>query len=190
MTTATEPKKETLFSLSEDLLALDALLTESGGELTPEVEAWIAESRDKFSDKIDGFGWYWRTIEARVAGLKLAQEELTAKRAVEERKLERLKGYVRLCLNYLGTDKAKGQVYSLSIQKNGGKPPLRILPPFDVQPELLPAGYQRVSVTADKDAIRADMEKMGGLQRVVPVGEGEPQPIAEILPVGDSVRLR
>ena len=181
--TTTAPQRETLFVLTGELLALDELLTESGGELTPEIESWIAEYRDKFTGKIDGIGWFWRTIEARIAGLKVAQEELATKRQVEERKLERLKGYVRLCLDHLGTSSAKGSVYSLAIHANGGKPPIELLEPYRSDPKLLPTKLQKVTVSADMEALRTYMD---GAETVT---EGD-QVVARRLPAGTHVRLR
>jgi hypothetical protein len=96
----------------------------------------------------------------------------------ERNKIERLKEYVRLCLERMGTRKLAGEVWTLSIQKNGGKPALKILPPYDADPNQLPAEFQTHRVEADKQALRLAAE-IGGATG-----------IAELLPVGDSVRLR
>lgn len=190
-TTTPAPARETLFSLSEDLLALDALLTESDGELTPEVEAWMAEYRDKLADKVDGIGWFWRTIEARIAGFKAAQDDLARKRQIEERKIERLKGYVASCLVHLGTRKLEGPTYTLAMQKNGGKAPLRLAEPFASDPSLLPPGYRIVKYAADLAKLREVAELDGGVVHLTPTNPEEPPPlVAELLPVGESVRLR
>lgn len=176
MTDTDTTRKETLFSLSGDVLALDAILEEGGGEITPEVEAWIAEYRDKFTDKVDSVGWYWRTCEARAAGFKKAADDLAAKARTEEQKRDRLKQYVEGCLRHLDTRKISGQVYSFSLQTNGGSPPLRLL--VD-DPAAFPESCQRVTVTVDRTAVRTALE-----------ASTLPEGLAMIEPAGESVRLR
>jgi hypothetical protein len=165
-----------MFSITGDLRALDELLDETAGELTPEVEAWLEEYKTKLTEKVDGVGEWWWTIEARAAGYKKAAEVYTAKRRTEERKLERLKEYVKLCLAYLGARKVAGKLHKLSIERNGGVAPLRLL---QVDPALFPESCRKVVVTIDNAAVRAALEN-GTL----------PDGLAALDPVGESVRLR
>jgi len=70
----------TLFELTTEQLALEAQLEETGGELTPEIEARMAETAEAFPKKIDGYGTMLRKFAAaekmcddeikRVQGLK------------------------------------------------------------------------------------------------------------------------
>lgn len=178
MTTATEPKKDTLFEVTDDLLALDQLLTESEGELTPEIEAWREEYAAKIRDKADGIGWYAKRLQNEAEFFKAQRDELAAKARRAERKLEWLKGYIAYCMARLETRKIEGKVYTLALQKNGGKPPLEILEPFKSDPAQLPAEFQRVTVSANTDALRIAAE------------EGMADEVVRLLPAGESVRIR
>jgi hypothetical protein len=169
------PKEETLFSLSADLRELDEALTDSLGELTPEIEARLIGLRGAFSDKIDGIGWFVRTCESREAGYKKLRDELQAKATTEANKVTRLKEYIRMCLDSLGTEKVKGEVYTLALQKNGGRPPVKLLEPYASDPDLLPRDLTRITVTPDMDRIRE-----------LPT----PSEFYEVLPVGSHVRVR
>lgn len=183
----TPATKETLFSLTDDLLALDQILTESGGELTPEVEQWMTEYRDKFTAKVDGLGWYWRTCEAREAGYRKAAAELADKAQTEANKVTRLKEYARACLDHLGATKVAGDIYTLAIQKNGGRTPLKVCEPFLSDPSRLPAEYQRIVVLPDLEKLRTRAELSCG---VATMDDRDGTAMAELLPAGTHVRLR
>lgn len=174
MTTTAPETRETLFSLSQEMAILDELLTESGGELTEEVSVALARIGAKLETKTDGLGWFIRTCEARRDGYKRTAADLTAKASVESNKIDRLKEYVKACMEQLGAKKLEGTVYAFAIQKNGGKPPIKLLEPYASDPDLLPRHLTRITVTPDLDRIR----------------EMEPAEFHEALPVGSHVRLR
>lgn len=193
-TSALAPAKASLFSLTEDLNALDELLTESGGELTDEINAWLAEYALKMADKVDGLGWFWRTIEARIAGFKKGEAELTAKRKTEENKLARLKAYVHSCMTNRKETALAGEVYTLAIQRNGSRA-LTLQEPFLSHPELLPEAWRttRIVVEANMEAIRAALAEPGVgdvLTARCPDEDSEPVTVAVLQPAGTHVRLR
>ena len=45
-----------LHTIADDCLALEEMLLEGGGEVTPELEAWMAENAEHLTEKIDGYG--------------------------------------------------------------------------------------------------------------------------------------
>lgn len=175
MPTAWQPKKPTLFSLTEEMQQLDDQLTESLGELTPEVEAALATLGASIRDKTDSIAWFLKTCEAREDCYRKAAAELQAKAKVEEAKRDRLKAYVKLCMELLGASKLQGEVYAFAIQRNGGKAPVKLLEPYASQPDLLPRDLTRITVTPDWDRIRE-----------LP----SPSQFHEVLPVGTHVRVR
>lgn len=175
---AWNPKKPTLFSLSQEMVELDALLTESAGELTPEVEAWFDANREAMADKVDAVAWFIRTCEAREAGYQKVMDDLKAKQQTERNKVTQLKQYARACMDLLGTRKLEGEVYTFAIQKNGGKAPLKLLAPYDTEPDKLPAEFVTWLPKADTQALRLAAE------------QGRTEGIAVIEPVGEHVRLR
>lgn len=172
---AVPERKASLFMLTDDLLALDQLLDESGGEASPELEGWIAEYQGRFTEKVDNIGWFWRTIEARQAAAAKIRDEFAAKARVEGNKLDRLKAYIAMCLQHLNTRKVAGQAYTLRLQKNGGAPPVRLL---IEEPAAYPEPCRKVVTTIDRNAVRAALEA-GAL----------PPGLAVLDPAGESVRL-
>ena len=195
------PAKETLFTLTEDLRALDELLTESGGELTPEVELWIQEYSTKLKGKVDGIAWFIKTCEARAVAFKAhakqireQADDLAAKGKTEENKIVRLKEYVRLCLDLMGEKKVQGEVYSIGIEANGGAAPATIVAePFASHPEKLPAELRILPPMRwepNMEQITKLAAAAGG--SLVVKGEGkEPDvTIATIPPRGTHVRVR
>jgi hypothetical protein len=186
-------RKESLFQLSEDLLTLDALLTESAGELTPEIETWLEEYAGKLASKVDSLGWFWRTVEARIAGFKKIEGDLTAKRRTEENKLARLKGYVQACMHNLGAKKLEGQVYSLGIQQNSARS-FQLLEPYLSHPELLPEQFRRTvtRVEPDLEALKAATVEAGDTLQYVENDDPTRQvhSVAVLHPAGTHVRLR
>lgn len=169
---------DTLFSLTEELVQLEALLTETGGELSPDVEAWMEQNAHALSDKADSVAFYLKSCEVKQTGFQKVAQDLTHKAKVEENKITRLKEYIRLCLDRMGTRKLEGEIWTLALQKNGGRPALKLLPPYDTNPIELPTEFQVLKVEADRTALRLAAE------------QGRTQGIAELLPLGDHVSVR
>ncbi len=177
MATATKaPTKETLFELGEDLTALDQLLTESLGEITPEIQEWLDEYRTKLEEKVDSVAWFVKTCEARAAGFSKAAEELAAKATTETNKIARLKSYVRACMELRGEKQLKGQVYTFALQQNGGRPPLTLL---NENPDAYPPECLKVVRSVDKERVRV----------LVEAGQVAPE-LAVLEPLGFHLRLR
>jgi hypothetical protein len=174
--TATQP--DTLFSLSEEMQALDALLNLSAGELTPEIEALLATLQDKITDKADSCGWYAKTLEAEVQVATEHAAHFLTKQTVAKRKLEAWKSYLATCLTYLGAKELKGRAYTIALQQNGGEAPLEIHEPFKSDPSQLPEMLKLVKVSPDTKAIRSALS------------QGVFLDVATLLPRGSHVRVR
>jgi|SRR5688572_16163119 len=177
MTTQTEAP-DTLFSLTEDLKALDALLTENAGELTPEVLALMAEYQDRFETKADAVAWYAKTLEAELSVATEHAAHFATKLITARRKVEAWKSYVLSCMTNLGAKELKGRAYTLSIQQNGGEQPLEIHEPFKSDPSQLPEMLKRVTFTPDTKAIRSALQQRVFLD------------VGTLLPRGSHIRIR
>lgn len=180
----------TLYAISDNLLALDALLDETDGEVTPEIEAWMAEYGDELAGKVDGLVSYLRDRQARGEAMKAEAAVLTAKARTEARKVDSLKGYVQGQMGRLGVREMAGTIWSVALQKNGGKPVLTLL----ADPALFPDDLVTVVTTrtVNKDAVRARLA-VGGVQTLAVWVDGqEPTqvPLARLEPVGESLRIR
>lgn len=174
----TAPAKMSLYDIGENLAALDALLEESQGELTPEIEAWMREYGLAEKEKVDRYGAYAKELDATTKALKEEEERLAARRKATLNKIERLKFLADGYLVQRGITKVEGKLFTIARQKNGGKPALTLL----VQPEALPDAY-RVTVTT----VNPDKEK---LRAAVEAGEPGIETLARLEEPGYSVRFR
>ena len=151
---------DTLTRLEADAAALDALLTDLDGEVTPETEAtidaWFRELETRRRDKVDGYGF--RIKAAKIEAAKCAElaDQLAAKARTIGRRVDWLMARMEAHMTVAGLDRLDGSVYTFAFQANGGKAPL-VLESDD--PTAYPLDCQRVVVTVDKDAIRTQLEK-------------------------------
>ena len=143
-----------LAEIEQQFSALDALLLESGGEVTPEIEAWLAEYGLAEREKVDGYVFYIRSLEAEATQAKALANELGAKARRRERAIEGLKERVAGYMAARQTDELAGSIYRFKLQRNGGKAPLVLetedparFPPSCVK--TIPA-----QTVIDRDAVR------------------------------------
>lgn len=150
----------TLFEISEDISALDALLEESEGEITSEIDAWMTENGENLCRKSDGIAHYVKEQEYRADACKQEAAKLAAKGKACENRIASLKTLVDCVMQRLGVAKLQGATYSVSRQRNGGARKLTVLCPT----EALPPEYRTdVTVTrANTDALRAELDLHAG----------------------------
>jgi len=140
----------TLYELSEEQLALDALVHMDEGEWTEETEELFSRLVAQLATKADDFGRYVRTRESVTAAIAEEEKRLAARRKAIEAHVKRLKEYAVFALQRMDRPKIEGDTFTLAIQKNN--PSLVV----DVEPEELPEDYVRIvpaSLVADKAAI-------------------------------------
>lgn len=158
---STTQAARSLLTISDDLLALDNLMEELGGDLSdPQVEAaivgWfehLGEERDK---KIDNYCALIRELELRASVRKAEAERLAMRGRTDNNKVEFLKGRLKQFFEFHKLPKIETERFTVAVQKNGGVLPLDIAIP----PEQLPEIY-RVEVKQVKpltDVIRRELE--------------------------------
>lgn len=174
-----------LYTLSETFAALEAELLETGGEWTPEIEAAFAALGELETDKVDAYAVVVRGLERHRDACKTERDALQQKATAAEHAARRLKERMHEYLTVRGVRELKGTVWRAAIQAHGGKQPLEVLVPA----EELPPDFQRVTVSADTDKLRAAAEAVAD-----PGGEvtltHEGTALARLLPRGSSVRFR
>lgn len=116
MPVTTEPRSRTLYELSDGVLALESLLFESGGEITPEIKAWMQENVDNLGQKVDAYGALLMQWKIEAAGLKGEEERLAKKRKTVEASADRLKDWLAVCMKRIDKDKLKGKLFSVTRQ--------------------------------------------------------------------------
>lgn len=170
----------TLFEITEDLRALDALLDESDGEITPENEAaydaFFAELQQEQGAKLDAYIGLLKTWEGEEAVARSVIDQFKAKVQAIGNRIDRHRGRMLLHLVNTGQKSIKSaKGYTVARQDNGGKQPLDIDP---VDPKTVPGRFQKVTVSIDADAVRAAIDA------------GETVPFARLKPRGQQLRIR
>ena len=151
-----------LFEISDELAAIEELLTENGGDITDDaagetLEAWFDQLTDARDAKIDD---YCRLITMVTARANARTEELTRLGALvdtDENTIKRLKTALHNFMLERGVTKIETPLHKLTIAKNGGKAPLVIPEDWRNDPASAPEQYHRKVVHLDTDLIRADL---------------------------------
>ena len=109
----------TLRELADEVLTLDGFLAEADGELTPEIEELLTDVTAKVEAKVEGIGRFILQETQRCAAIKEEEDRLAKRRRAIENRVRWLKdSYLREMLAKLGTDKLKGTLCTVSLQKN------------------------------------------------------------------------
>lgn len=127
-----------LYDLSDEALALDALTAMDDGEWTPEADALHTGLMDQLIVKADAFGGYVKDLEAREEMIAAEIARLAARRKALENRLKWMTTYAAVALQRMGRPKIVGTLFTLAIQKNN--PSLHIT----VLADALAAEYVRV----------------------------------------------
>lgn len=176
-------KTQTLWDIGSDLEALKALMDECNAELSPDIDAalaeWFRELAQNESHKLDRYAGLMRQIETEAAALSAEAEQYEAKAKSRRNELTRLKDRVLTYIQASGRTKiqtASGRTFS--VQSNGGKPPLRFVDAID--PATVPDHLVVVRRTLDNEAIR----------KALLDGDPDAKRIAMIDVLGVHLRLR
>lgn len=163
----------TIYDITNRLLLLQELLESE--ELDPEVLADTMEAVEgEYEIKLEGYCKVIKNLEGSVLALKSEADRLTTRRKSIEKNIEALKLRMFESMKATGNTKVKGDLFTVSIQKNGGKAPVVV----DVDTADLPDNLVRITEAPDIDAIRRYLDT---------VGESEYAHIGER---GESLRIK
>lgn len=126
---------------------IDALLEESSGEITPDIEVALAGLDEELSRKVDWVGTLIAEHLSRSSAYENEAARLTAMKRAQLNCADRLQAYLKSTLEALGVERVEGRFFQASIQKTG-RPSIR----WDGDREAIPEGYRRVSVAPDLNA--------------------------------------
>lgn len=171
-----------LYDLTEDLVALDRLLEEQGGDVSEgsggeTLEKWLKEYEWQVGTKIDAYGSLAKNWDSDINAIDDEMKRLSDRKRVIANKIMRLKMMAKLAMEMRGIRKLEGQKFTIAIQKNGGKLPL-ILKVED--PEKLPEKFVKIEKRIDTEAIRSALE----------IKDPDAANVAELGQAGESVRIR
>ena len=144
-----------LYEITGDLLTLQDMLENPLDDeqvLLDTLEAVQGE----YEQKIESYCKVIRNIETDIEAFKIETKRLTDKRNLLEKNIDRLKKAMFDSMKATGTTKVKGQLFSISIQRNGGKLP--VIMAEGTTTEHLPDNLVIVKETPALDAIRELLE--------------------------------
>jgi hypothetical protein len=121
-------------------------------DLNPAIVGWLDATKSKLYDKVDAIVSVMREIEATKEARENEAARIRLLARQDEAKLDRLKEYVKLCMDNMGTDRLKGTTHEVKVVNNGGALPLKFDPSVTV--DSLDPGLVKVTRTPDFDAIR------------------------------------
>ena len=123
------------------------------------LQAEFSKIQDDLKVKAEGYAKIIKNLEAEAKGYAEEAKRLSEREKVINNNIKRMKENLFEAMKETGEVKFKQGVFSFSIAKNGGKAPLVV----DVPAEEMPAELQKVTVEADKDALRKYIEETGDL---------------------------
>lgn len=138
-----------LYEITGNLLELQNLLETD--DFDDETLADTLEAVEgEYEIKLENYCKVIRNLEANITAVKDEITRLTNKRKSLEKNIDRLKQAMFSSMKTTGMTKVKGSLFTVSIQKNGGKDPVVV----DVDTYDLPDELVRIKEEPDIDAIR------------------------------------
>lgn len=172
-----------LYALADMRDALDALLAETEGEVTPALDALLEELDGKVEDKIERVGLYIREQLATATAIEEEVKRLGARVAAHKRAAEGLKEYLKRQMERLDKKKVDGLLCSVAIQKNS-QPSVTTTLEFadlyaadETRPYVIRA--EVVQYKLDRDALLAAWK-----------ADANSVPAAIVVELGSHVRIR
>ena len=147
------------------------------GEFDEEIIANTLEGVEgEIEIKLDSYGVIIIELQADIEKIDQEIKRLTTKKKTISNSIDYLKKMVMQTMGTLNTRKVKGDKFTWTIAKNGGKAPLII--DEDMPAISLPEEYQLWDVKPNKEVIRQDLEA------------GKELPYARLGERGESLRLK
>lgn len=165
----------TLYALTAEMAAIEDELYESGGELTPELEKELTETRESLERKVDGYNALYRKLDAAAENAASEIDRLRKLKRTAENARDSLKRRIVWHMNMFGLKKLEGRLCKMSLRstKSLEVDDTAVLAPYgrDIErlrkklPEWMTVEV-KVSKTALKNAYKgADMLPMGVTER-------------------------
>ena len=124
----------TLFALTAQMAEIEDALYENGGELTPELETAMSETKESLAAKIDGYNALYQKLGAMAASAKAEMDRLGKIKKTAENGQKSLKDRLLYNMHLFGLEKMEGRLCKVSIRHSGS---------LKVDEELMLAPYRK-----------------------------------------------
>src|SRR5690606_19649213 len=133
---------------SDDLLALEDLLLETGGDVSEEeaeriVDTWLEQLGAERDEKLDSYAALVKEMEARAGARRDMARQITERARADEATAKRLKDRLAFVFARCGWKTIETLRFRLTRAKAGGKAPLLV----DGDADTLPERFQRVTLS-------------------------------------------
>lgn len=133
----------------------DFINTNEGLEDEQAYKDTLEALQGELDDKVSQWARCIKNMEAEKTAVKEEADRLAKRAKTIDSQITHMKDTLLMFLKAAGRDKAGDAVIKASIAKNGGKAPLIV---DYINAEDLPQEFQKVTVTANNDAIRDALE--------------------------------
>lgn len=110
-----------LFQLTAEAQSLVLALIQSGGEITPEIEARLAANEAAIARKVDGYVYVEFQMEMQVEVLKRKEEGIRSIRIGIENAQERLRSNIKTAMQVMQKTELAGDEYLYKLMRGGTK---------------------------------------------------------------------
>jgi hypothetical protein len=151
----------TLYEIGTDMQALEALLLETGGDISDPavaaaVAAWESELETNLSAKVDGYARLIADMEARAEARKAEASRISDLAKADQKAADALRERLRFVFDAKGIPPVQTANFRVGLAKKGGKAPMDLRVGVDELPSW--AVRSETVLSPDKDAIRARLE--------------------------------
>ena len=108
----------TLYQLTNQMAEIEAMLEETGGEITPELEAVWNETSESLPQKVDGYNQVLRNLTAYAANLADEIKRLQGLKKTADNSAKRIKEHVLDCMETFGIQKLEGNYCKMSLRSS------------------------------------------------------------------------
>ena len=153
-------KKATLYDITLEGMIITDILTESEGELTPELESRLDALMREAPDRIEAAAMVLRQLEANAESCKHEADRLTERKKSFENQATRLKDRIRLAVDAAFNGKVKTPIFTIWTQKAADSVAFDLSEEFTLEmlqqdrPDLV-----KTELKLDKAAIKAVYER-------------------------------
>ena len=144
-----------LYDLTGEVLQLQELLESDEVVDVELLKNVLADTTDDYEIKLEAYAKVIKNLSASVDAIKFEVDRLTTRKKALENNITALKNRMYESMKATGTTKVKGDIFTISIQKNGGRIPVIV----DVDTSELPDDLVKIEEKPDIDAITAFLEK-------------------------------
>lgn len=105
----------TLYSLTDQMTAIEDMLVENGGELTPELEELWQETEESLTHKVDNYNDLIKFNEDYAENIGNRIKELQALKKTHDNSVKRLKEHIKDTMTRFGIKELKGQYCKITL---------------------------------------------------------------------------